>query len=99
MKGLQHGFSAEPSISLRQSEVSTEELESRLAALAEIALLPFVDDGSFGTDGETFGIETFGCNTAVSFEWWCEGTAKWNPLIAWAKEFRYFLDECLERQS
>jgi hypothetical protein len=98
LDGLRHGFSLEPTVSLRQAEIPPDELEVKLANLRTIVLPVSVDDGSIGLDGESFGVETHGFNAAMRLVWWCEGRRGWAPLADWAADMRRFLSACLERQ-
>jgi hypothetical protein len=98
LKGLKHGFSLEPTLSFRQAEIPPDELMLKLANLKKIVLPVFVDDGSVGLDGESFGVETFGFKSAVRFVWWSEGYEEWKPLVDWAEDMRRFLSVRLERQ-
>jgi hypothetical protein len=97
LKGLKHGFSPEPTITLKQAEVPPDELELRLTNLREIALPVFIDDGSIGLDGESFGVETFGFKSTVRLMWWSDNYERWNSIVDWFEDMRQFLSMCLER--
>lgn len=98
LKGLKNGFSFEPTISFRRAEIPLDELELKLANLSSIILPIFVDDGSVGLDGESFGIETSGFKSSVRLVWWAEGYEEWKPIVNWATDMRRFLSVHLERQ-
>ena len=57
MKGLAHGLSTTPTISLDQAELSRDEFESILSSL-QLINLPMVIDRSIVLDGERCGFET-----------------------------------------
>jgi hypothetical protein len=97
LKGLEHGFSIEPSTSLRQSEIPAKQVNPMLAALVEIGLPLSIDDESVGLDGESFGVETFGLKQSMCLQWWGEGCVEWKPLVDWARELRFLFEQFLER--
>ena len=93
MKGLAHGLSTEPTISLDQVELSRDELESRLSSL-QLINLPVVIDRSIVVDGERCGFETFGV-TGVRLTWSIVPET-WKPIVEWASEMTAFLNEATD---
>lgn len=95
MKGLAHGLSSTPTISLKQASLSAATLDSTLRLLEQVAL-PIVLDRSIVLDGEEFGVETFGMLTAVRVRWHSNPGGAWLPLLDWFEETRTFLQHSLE---
>ena len=98
MKGLAHGFSTAPTMSVREAELLPDELELRIANLESIQV-PLMIDGSIGVDGEHFGFEMFGFGAAVPLTWWSNMLADWQPIVEWSTEMQEFLSAALERKS
>ena len=98
MKGLAHGFSTAPTVTLREAEVPLVTLNSQLLSLQQISA-PLLIGRSVVLDGEQFGLETFGNTAAFRLSWWSIAEEAWQPIVCWAEETRDFLSSCLTGQS
>ena len=98
MKGLTHGFSTAPTMSMRQAELLTDQVELRIADLEKIQV-PLMIDTTIGVDGEMFGVETFGLAAAVRLTWWSNIPAAWQPIVEWSKEMQEFQSAAFQRNS
>jgi len=96
LEGLKHGFSTEPTISIRRGELDAGELSARVASLRRIVLPPFLEDDIVPLDGDTFGVETYESKAAARLVWWSEWHEEWGPLVSWAESLRRFLVESLD---
>jgi hypothetical protein len=56
-----------------------------IEGLKAISVAPFVDNGTWGLDGATYGIAMMGMGGfhRVSFSWWCRAPVEWHPLRDW----------------
>jgi len=95
MKGLAHGLSIAPTLSLRSAPLSRDQLGVRIASLEKIKV-PWLSDGSIGVDGESCGFETFAFAATVSITWWSTIPEGWQPMADWAEDTRQFLNEALD---
>lgn len=87
--GSQHPlkFSVSTTISTRSTVLLKSKVVQMLEELSSLRFRPFCDDGSFGLDGETFGVETFGFQKTL-IEWRCDGPAELQELARWAQKAR-----------
>ena len=91
MKGLAHGLSTAPTITLKQASLSPSLLDVNLRRLEAIAL-PLILDRSIGVDGAGFGIET----ASVRLRWHASQREPWLPLREWYEQMQTFLQRSLE---
>lgn len=87
--GSQHPlkFSVNTTVSTRSTVLLNCKVDQMLEELSSLRFRLFCDDGSFGLDGETFGVETFG-SQKTSIEWRCDGPAELQELAKWAQKAR-----------
>jgi hypothetical protein len=98
LKGLAHGLSSTPTITLKQAGVPSEMLNSQLLSLEQISV-PVMVHTSLGLDGEECGLETFGMAAAVRLIWQSNIPEAWQPVVRWAEELRTLLRSCLADES
>jgi len=95
MKGLAHGLSTTPTITLKQASLPASLLDLKLHRLEEIAL-PITMDGYMSVDGEEFGFETFSGGSRVQLRWRSSAVEAWLPLREWFEEMVTFIERNLE---
>ena len=94
MKGLAHGLSTTPTITIRQAPISPTQLASLTSSLQKITL-PMELDRSIVLDGTILGLATFGMPAAMELTWYPNMEA-WSVLTDWATEVRSLLTKFLE---
>lgn len=92
LEGLKKGFDTEPRLVIRSTKVEREIYENLYSKLNEIKFSAFASEGTFGVDGESYGIESFCFSNSTRVSWWSVYSDEWQNLVEWFRKTTEFLE-------
>jgi len=99
LEGVRAGFHSQPTLSVRDVELSTSEVVSQIEAGRRIAVPLVSFRGGMGLDGTSWGLGIQEGLRALRLEWWENGPDAWAEATRWAGELRLFLQTAFDRQA
>jgi hypothetical protein len=92
LEGLKKGFDTEPRLEIKSTKIEREIYENLHSKLKEIKFSAFASEGTFGIDGEIYGIESFRFSNNTRVSWWSVYPDEWQNLVEWFEKTTEFLE-------
>src|SRR5258706_1282443 len=80
LQGVREGFSAPPTIRVRDGRIAQRVITSWLREVRQLPIVLLGITGPFGLDGESWGIEVGDAFLQVRLQWWGAGTRQRSAL-------------------
>lgn len=80
LQGMREGFSAPPTIRVRDGRIARGTVTSWLREVRQLPIVLLGIRGPVGLDGESWGIEVDDPFLQVRLQWWGTGPTQWLPL-------------------
>jgi hypothetical protein len=80
LQGIREGFSAPPTMHLRDGQIARKPVDSWLEEVRQMSIPVLGVVPSKGLDGEFWGIEVDQPFLLVRLQWWEEGPTEWAPF-------------------